>query len=134
MTRLSDSARKMLEGKNFAFMTTLSPNGSPRVTPVWVDTDGEHVLINTAIGRLKQKNAKRDPRVAVALTDSANPYNFITLEGRVVEQVSGQIAEDHIDKMAKRYLGVDKYPHRQPGERRVILKIKPEHVFLPQSR
>jgi PPOX class probable F420-dependent enzyme len=124
----------MLEGKNFAFIATLSPEGSPRVTPVWVDTDGEHVLINTAIGRLKQKNVKRDPRVAVALTESANPYNFITLEGRVVEQVSGQIADDHIDKMAKRYLGVDKYPHRQPGERRVILKIKPEHVFLPQSR
>ena len=124
----------MLEGKNFAFIATLSPEGSPRVTPVWVDTDGEHVLINTAIGRLKQKNVKRDPRVAVALTDSTNPYNFITLEGRVVEQVSGQIAEDHIDKMAKRYLGVDKYPHRQPGDRRVILKIKPDHVFLPQSR
>jgi len=134
MTRLNDSARKMLEGKNFAFIATLHPDGSPRVTPVWVDTDGEHVLINTAIGRLKQKNVKRDPRVAVALTDSVHPYSFITLEGRVVEQVSGQIAEDHIDKMANKYLGVDKYPHRQPGERRVILKIKPDHVFLPQSR
>ncbi len=134
MVKLSESARKMLEGKNFAFIATVSADGSSRVTPVWIDTDGEYVLVNTAIGRLKQKNATRDPRVAISLTDSTDPYYFITLEGRVVEQITGQTADDHIYKMAKKYLGVDKYPYRQSTEKRVILKIEPEHVFVPPPR
>jgi PPOX class probable F420-dependent enzyme len=128
MVNLDDSARNMLAGKNFAFVATLFRDGSPQVTPTWVDTDGEHVLINTAMGRVKQKNAKRDPRVAVAVAEQTDPYKMIMIRGRVVEQVTGQVAEDHIDKMAKKYMGLDRYASRQPAEKRVILKIKPERI------
>lgn len=134
MTKLDQASCKMLEGKNFAFLATVSSDGSPRVTPMWVDTDGEHVLMNTSIGRLKERNIRKDPRVAVSLVDSSNPYSFITLEGRVVEKITGQTAEDHIDKLSKKYLNVDKYPYRQSNEKRVILKIRPSHVFIPQQR
>lgn len=133
MGKLDDSVRKLLEAKNFAFVATLNEDGSPQVTPTWVDTDGEFALVNTAIGRVKQKNVKRDTRVAIAVLDQANPYSYTAIRGRVVEQVTGKLADDHIDKLAKKYIGVDKYPHRQPGEQRVILKIATDHVIPPQS-
>jgi PPOX class probable F420-dependent enzyme len=104
------------------------PDGSPQVTPIWIDTDGEHVLVNTAIGRLKDENVMRDPRVAVAVFDQSNPYNMVTIRGKVVERTTNG-AEEHIDKMAKKYLGLDKYPGRAPGEKRILLKIKPDKIF-----
>ena len=118
----------MIHGKNFAFVGTVNRDGSPHVTPVWVDTDGQYVLINTAIGRTKQINTRRDPRVSIAIADQTNPYSLVTIKGKVVEQVRGQQAEDHIDKMAKKYHGIEKYPYRQPGEQRVLLKVEPEKV------
>jgi PPOX class probable F420-dependent enzyme len=131
MVELNDFAKKMLQEKNFVFVATLGLSGAPQVTPTWVDLDSDgHVLVNTAIGRIKQKNTERDPRVALSVADSSNPYICTAIQGRVVEQIKGQTAEDHIDKMARKYLGKDKYPWRQPGERRVILKIKPEKVVV----
>ncbi len=118
----------MLEGKNFVYLATVNPDGTPQVTPTWVDTDGKLVIINTAVGRIKHRNVKKNPQVALAITEQNNPYNVVIIRGKVVEQVTGRVAEDHIDKMAKKYRGLDKYPHRAPGEQRVLLKIKPSHV------
>lgn len=123
------SVRKLFEDKNFVFLSSLMKDGSPQVTPTWVDIENGNILVNTAIGRLKQKNIGRDPRVALAIADQHNPYDMVSIKGRVIEQISGQEAEEHIDKLAKKYIGKDKYPGRSPGERRVILKIKPEKVF-----
>ena len=126
---ISDSAvRKLFEGKNFVYIASLMKDGSPQVTPMWVDIDNGTLLVNTAVGRLKQKNISRDGRVALAIADHDNPYNMVTIRGKVVDQVIGQEAEEHIDKLAKKYIGKE-YPARAPGERRVILKIKPEKVF-----
>lgn len=123
------SVRKLFEGKNFVFISSIMRDGSPQVTPTWVDIENGNILVNTAIGRLKHKNISRDPRVALAIADQNNPYDMVTVRGRTIEQLTGDAAEEHIDKMAKKYIGKDKYPFRSPGEKRVILKIKPEKVF-----
>lgn len=128
MSKLTESAKKLLEGKNFVYIATVNPDGTPQVTPTWVDTDGNYVLINTAVGRVKHRNVKKNPHVALAITDQANPYNLIIIRGKVVDQVTGKPAEDHIDKMAKKYQGLDKYPHRRPGEKRVLFKIEPIRI------
>jgi PPOX class probable F420-dependent enzyme len=128
LVKLSEGQKKFLEGKNFAFVATLNKDGSPQVTPVWVDTEGNYVLINVTTTRVKAKNVARDPRIAVAVADQSNPYNMITIQGKVVEKIQGKVAEDHIDKMAKKYLGQDKYPYRQPGDQRLLLKIEPIKV------
>ncbi|MFL6523898.1 MAG: PPOX class F420-dependent oxidoreductase [Nitrososphaera sp.] len=121
---------KLFEGKNFAFFATLMKDGSPQVTPTWVDIDKNNntILVNTAKGRIKHRNISRDPRVAVSVVDSSNPYDMVTVRGRVIEQINGKDADDHIDKLAKKYLDQQKYPNRRPGEERVLLKIKPEIV------
>jgi PPOX class probable F420-dependent enzyme len=123
------SVRKIFEGKNFVFISSIMRDGSPQVTPTWVDIENGNILVNTAIDRIKHKNISRDPRVALAIADQNNPYDMVTVRGRTIEQVTGDAAEEHIDKMAKKYIGKDKYPFRSPGEKRVILKIKPEKVF-----
>jgi PPOX class probable F420-dependent enzyme len=117
----------LFKKKAFANLGTLMPNGQPQVTPVWVDYDGSQVLINTAQGRQKDKNLQRDPRVALAIMDPDNPYRYLEVRGRVVERTLDG-ADQHIDAMAKKYLGQDRYPYRQPGEVRVIYKVKPEHT------
>lgn len=121
--------RKLFEDKNFVFLSSLMKDGSPHVTPTWVDIENGNILINTAIGRIKQKNISRDPRVALAIADQNNPYDMVTIRGKVIEQISGDTAEEHIDKLAKKYIGKDKYPGRSPGEKRILLKIKPERIF-----
>ena len=123
------SIRSLFENKNFAFVATSMKDGSPQITPTWVDVEDNLILINTALGRLKQKNLKRDPRIAVSVADNNNPYEMVTVRGEVIEQVTGEAAEIHIDKMAKKYIDKDKYPGRSPGERRVLLKVKPTKVF-----
>jgi PPOX class probable F420-dependent enzyme len=124
------SIAKLFEGKNFAFLATLMRDGSPQVTPTWVDIDknNDTILVNTARGRIKHRNISRDPRVAVSLIDSSNPYDMVTVRGRVIEQIRGKNADEHIDKLAKKYLDKEKYPRRRPGEQRVLLRIKPELV------
>jgi len=129
----SEPVSRLLKAKNFGFLATLMPDGSPQVTPTWVDIEDDYIIVNTAEGRLKQKNVSRDPRVAISVADQTNPYNMVTIRGRVIEQtVNG--ADDHIDKMAKKYLGMDKYPGRMPGEKRILLKIKPDMVFHQKPR
>src|ERR687886_714378 len=124
------SIAKLFEGKNFAFLATLMKDGSPQVTPTWVDIDKNNntILVNTAKGRIKHRNISRDPRVAVSLIDSSNPYDMVTVRGKVIEQINGKDADEHIDKLAKKYLDKEKYPRRSPGEERLLLRIKPELV------
>ena len=124
---LTASAIGLLKGKNIAFVASLMKDGSPQITPVWIDYDGQFILINTAEGRVKQKNFQRDPRVAISIIDPTNPYNTVSIRGNVTDQVS-EGADDHIDKLAKKYLNKDKYPGRAPGEKRILLKIKPKKV------
>jgi PPOX class probable F420-dependent enzyme len=116
------------EKKAFANLATLNPDGSPQVTPVWVDFDGSHVLVNTAKGRVKTKNLEREPRVALSIVDPENPYRYLGIQGRVT-QMTESGADAHIDKMAKKYMGKDKYPLRTPGEVRVIVKIAPDKIY-----
>jgi PPOX class probable F420-dependent enzyme len=124
------SIAKLFEGKNFAFIATLMKDGSPQVTPTWIDIDknSNTILINTAKGRIKHRNISRDPRVAVSAIDFSNPYDMVTVRGRVVQQIDGKDADEHIDKLAKKYLDKEKFPGRRPGEERVLLRIKPDLV------
>ena len=110
-----------------AHLATLMPDDHPQVTPVWVDYDGRYVVINTAEGRQKDKNLQRDGRVSLSITDPDNPYRYLEIRGQVAERTHDG-ADQHIDAMAKKYLGKDKYPFRQPGEVRVIYRINAEHT------
>jgi PPOX class probable F420-dependent enzyme len=113
--------------KAFANLATLMPDGSPQVTPVWVDFDGTHVLVNTAKGRVKDKNMRANPHVSLAISDPENPYRYAELRGKV-EEFTEAGADEHINKMAKKYLGQDVYPFRKAGEVRVLFKIKVDKV------
>lgn len=124
---IPDSHIDLFKKKAFAHLATLMPGGQPQVTPVWVDYDGHNVLINTAEGRQKDKNLRRDGRVALSIIDPDNPYRYLEVRGQVAERTH-EGADNHIDAMAKKYLGQDKYPYRQPGEVRVIYKVKPERI------
>jgi PPOX class probable F420-dependent enzyme len=126
-TPLSDAVRQLLEAPNFAHVATVMPDGSPQVTVVWVDYDGRYVLINTAEGRQKPRNLRRDPRVAISVISQDNAYAAAMIRGRAVE-LTHDGADAHIDKLAKKYLGQDTYPFRRADEQRVIIKIEPEHV------
>jgi len=125
--KTSDGFRELFRKKAFAHLATVMPDGSPQSSPVWCDFDGECVLVNTERARLKFKNVKRDPRVALSISDPDNPYRYLEFRGRVVETTE-KGADALIDKLAKRYMGVDKYPHNQPGDVRVTLRIRPERV------
>ena len=114
----------LFQKKAFASLATVMPDGTPQVTPVWVDYDGGRVIVNSARGRRKDKNMKLGASVALAIMDPDNPYRHLQVRGRVSE-VTEQGADAHIDRMAKKYLGQDKYPFRQPGEVRVIYRITP---------
>ncbi len=118
---------ELFQKKSFGHLATLLPNGTPQTSPVWVDFDETHVLVNSARGRLKDKNMRQRPQVALSIQDPDDPYRYLEVRGRVVE-ITEQGAEEHIDRLAKRYLGLDRYPYRQPGEVRVIYKIKPERT------
>src|SRR5690348_9793401 len=109
MVKLDPRHLALLLGKNFVFISTLNKDGSPQLTPTWVDTDGENVLVNTAIGRKKQRNVTRDPRVSLSMYEQSNPYNHFSVDGIVVKQVKGKKAEEHIDKMAMKYEGLERY-------------------------
>ena len=115
----------LFQKKAFANLATLMPDGSPQVTPVWCDFDGKHVIVNSAQGRRKDRNMRHDPRVSLSIVDPDNPYRYVEVRGRVVE-ITTDGADDHIDKMAKKYLGMDQYPNKKPGEVRVIYKVQPE--------
>jgi PPOX class probable F420-dependent enzyme len=124
---IPNSHADLFQKKAFAHLATLMPDGQPQVTPVWVEFDGRHVIVNTAEGRQKDKNLQRDKRVALSLIDPENPYRYLEVRGEVVERTHNG-ADANIDGLAKKYLGKDKYPFRQPDEVRVIYKIEPLHA------
>ena len=119
--------KDLLQKKALANLATLMPDGRPQVTPVWVDLDDSHIRVNSAKGRVKDKNMRRNKNVALSIFDPDNPYRHLAVQGEVVD-IMEQGADEHIDALAKKYLGKDKYPFRQPGEVRVIYKIRPDRV------
>jgi PPOX class probable F420-dependent enzyme len=123
---IPESFKDLFEKPAFAHLATLMPDGRPQVTPVWVAYDGRHVHINTAAGRQKDRNLVRDGRVALSILDPANPYRYLEVRGSVVERTESG-ADASIDALSERYIGKP-YPFRQPGEKRVLYKILPEHV------
>jgi PPOX class probable F420-dependent enzyme len=127
MAKIPDQFRDLFEKKAFAHLATIMKDGTPQVTPVWCDYDGTHVRINSAKGRIKDKNMRRNKKVALSIQDPENPYRFIALRGEVVEIADN--ADDHINSLAKKYINQDKYPYKQPNEVRVIYKIRPDHVL-----
>lgn len=128
MTKLTAEAKKIIGGRNFAHLATLMPDGSPQVTPVWVDYDGGLVLVNTAEGRVKHRNVKRDPRVALSIIAEKDPYTMLAIRGKVVD-ITTKGADEHIERLSMKYLG-KKYPWHSPAQKRTILKIKPEYITL----
>lgn len=122
-----NEAVRLIEGKNFANLGTLMPDGSPQVTPVWIDHEGELITVNTAEDRVKLRNVAKDPRVALSIFEQDNPYIKVLIRGTVVE-ITKKGAEEHIDKMAKKYRGLEKYPWRQPGISRVLIKVRPSKI------
>lgn len=111
----------------FAHLATVMADGSPQVTPVWCSSDGTHVWVNSAKGRLKDKNMRRDQRVALSIQDPDNGYRYLAIQGEV-EEITENGADAHVDALAKRYLGKESYPFRAAGEVRVIYKIRPKKI------
>lgn len=129
---LTDQAKSLLSQPVLGTLATVSGQGWPQQTPLWVDLDGDDILVNTAEGRAKAVNVRRDPRVSLCVIDPADPYNVVVVRGSVVE-VTTEGADAHIDALAKKYLGLDEYPMRRPGEVRIKVRIRPERVVMQPS-
>jgi PPOX class probable F420-dependent enzyme len=127
MAKLTEMQAKLFTDRNWGVIATIREDGSPHVTPVWIDYDGEAVLVNSAHGRTKVKNIQRDPRATVTVLPAENQQSGYVMVSGPAELVD-EGAREHIDKLAKKYLGKDSYPYLGPGERRVIIKIYPEIV------
>lgn len=127
MKQIPASHSDILDKPSFAHLSTIMADGSPQASAVWVDTDGPLIVVNSAEGRLKDRNIRRDPRVAISVTDPENPYRSLMIRGRV-SKITNEGADAHIDKMAKKYMGVDSYPFRTPDEVRVMYYIEPERI------
>ena len=124
----------LLNGKNLVFIATIMKDGSPQVSPVWADFEDEHIMVNTAEGRIKHKNVLRDPRVALSIVDSNNPLDMTSIKGTVVEIIP-DYDYIHANKLTKKYLGKETYPFRRENEKRIIFKIKPQKIFvLPELK
>jgi PPOX class probable F420-dependent enzyme len=127
MATLSEKQAELFRGRNWGTVTTLRSDGSPHSTPVWIDTDGGDVLFNTSIGRAKERHLRRDPRVSVVVLPAEDQQSgYVSVTG--VAEMTEDGGVDHINKLAKKYIGADEYPWLQPGERRVIVRIKPEKI------
>ena len=127
MAKLTEKQADLFRGKNWGTVVTLREDGSPHATPVWIDTDGENVLFNTAIGRAKERHLRRDPRVSVTVLPAEDQQaGYVSVSGTA--ELTEEGANDHIDKLAQKYLGQDTYPYLQPGERRVIVTVTPDKV------
>jgi PPOX class probable F420-dependent enzyme len=126
--KIEGRARELIEQPNFAAVATVKEDGTPQVNVVWADVDNGHVVLNSAEGRQWPENLRRDPeRVSVTIVNHENPYEYVTIEGRVAEDTH-EGADESIDSLAKKYLDKDEYPFRQPGEQRVLFRIEPERV------
>ncbi len=128
VARLDEQVRAWVEAPNFWHLGTVNPDGSPHVTPMWVDVEGDFVVFNTAIGRVKEENLRRDPRVSLSCVDADNPYDRMMIRGRAVQFVEGDEAEHCMDRLAKKYVDTDRYEWRIPGERRVMILVELTHV------
>lgn len=127
MPAIDGRAKDLLQAKNFAHVGTVREDGTALVVPVWVDTDGEHILLNSAEGRAWPANLRRTGHITVTVTNSENPYEFVSFSGKMAKDTH-EGADEHINAMAKKYLGEDEYPFRQPGEERVLFAITPERM------
>jgi PPOX class probable F420-dependent enzyme len=127
--KIEGRVAELLEGKNFGQVATTREDGSPHVTPVWVDHDGEHIVLNTAEGRDWPANARRSGKVALNVLNAENPYEYVYIQGTVAEDTTDG-ADEHIDKLARKYMDVDDYPFRKDDETRLIIKIAPDKVVL----
>jgi PPOX class probable F420-dependent enzyme len=128
-TAIEGRAEELLKAKNFCDVSTLNADGSVHCAPVWVDVDSGVVELNTALGRTWPKNLQRDPRVTLTVMNLENPYEYVSIRGRVAKfETDG--ADEHIDRLALKYLGKERYPFRQPGETRVIVRVQPERVSV----
>jgi PPOX class probable F420-dependent enzyme len=123
---LPQSVKKIMEDKAYGHVVTLGAGGKPQVTMVWMDVDGDDVLFNTAEGRVKPKNLRRDPRIVISVQDRNDLQSHLVFHGTATVTEAG--ADDHIDKLAKRFLGADKYPFRRPGEKRLIVRVKVDRI------
>ena len=128
MAELSEKARKLFEDPNFLFVATINPDGSPQVTPVWTELDNGHITFNTAVGRVKERNMRRDPRVGLSITARDDPMNKVDVAGRVVDFVEGDEAYAQIDDLAEKYIGQRPYPWLRDDEKRVKILIQPVRV------
>ncbi len=131
---MDDKAVKLFQEKNLVYIATLMKDGSPQLSPVWANYVDGHILINTAEGRIKHKNVLNDPRVAVSVVAKNNPLDMTTIRGTVVELIPDYDYK-HADILTLQYMGRDHYPFKRKDEKRIILKIKPERVFvLPELK
>ncbi len=126
MAKLTEKLTRLLRKPIFGHLATVNRDGTPQSTPVWVDTDGEAVMVNTARGRKKTRNIEENPVVAISLVDPDNPYEMVQIIGRA--ELVDEGADEHVDSLAQKYLGQDTYPFRQPGEERVIVRVVPERI------
>jgi PPOX class probable F420-dependent enzyme len=127
--KIEGRVRELLERPNFAAVATLEEDGTPAVNVVWAAVDNGHVVLNSAEGRKWPENVRRDERVTVVVVNRESPYEYAQIRGRVVEDTH-EGADENIDELAKKYLGKDEYPFRQPGEQRILFRIEPERVTL----
>ncbi|ANN17825.1 PPOX class F420-dependent enzyme [Amycolatopsis orientalis] len=128
MAELSEQVRDRIAAPNFWHLATVNPDGSPQVSPMWIDLEGDHIVFNTAVGRVKEENLRLNPRVSLSCVDTENPYDRVVVQGRVVEFVEGDEAERSMDRLAKKYVGTDRFEWRIPGERRVKILVEPTRV------
>jgi PPOX class probable F420-dependent enzyme len=129
---LSSKARALLARPVLATLATVAKDGSPQVTPLWIDLDGDDVLINTARGRVKERNLRRDPRVAISVIDPEDSYNVLVATGTAVD-ITPEGADAHIDALAKKYLGADTYPFRDPAQERLIVRIRLDRIAMQNA-
>ena len=125
MAELSDRVRRIIEAPNLAFLAEVMEDGSPHVSPVWIALENGFLTFNTAVGRLKDRNMRRDPRVAISIAEKDDFYDKVDIRGRIVKIVEGEEAERQIDELAQKYIGKETYPWRRPGEVRVKVLVEP---------
>jgi PPOX class probable F420-dependent enzyme len=129
---LSTKARELISRPVLASLATLNPDGSPQITPLWIDLDGDDVVFNTARGRIKARNLEKDHRVAVSVIDPEDQYNVVAFRGTVIN-VTTEGADEHIDALAQKYLGVDTYPMRREGEVRIRITVRTDRIAMQQG-
>jgi PPOX class probable F420-dependent enzyme len=130
---ISEQGLKLLQGPNLAHLATMGPDNCPHVTPVWIDVEGDDIVINSAEGRQKVRNLRTNPQCSISLVDPEDPYNVLAIQGRVVE-ITEEGADEHIDRLAKKYLGTDSYPFRAAGEKRLKIRIRPADLLMEPKK